>query len=139
MDLLRILQEAQNRAAGALDRVRGWISGRGNGSAAGRLVGRVVTRIRSLWSNNITSTETLGQTLNRQDNWYMWQFGATEKHCKDCARFNGQIHRASEWRAAGIRPQSPDLECGGFNCDCRLIPVPGYTGQGEGRMDYWIS
>ncbi len=136
MDLLKILQTVQNRAAGALDRVRGWLSGRGN-SAAGRLVGRVVTRIRSLWANNIASTETVGQTLDRRDSWYQWQLGATEKHCRDCARLNGQIHRASEWRSAGIRPQSPDLECGGWNCDCRLVPVEDYAGAGEGKMDYW--
>jgi hypothetical protein len=54
---------------------------------------------------------------------YEWVLGATAVHCSDCLRLNGQVHSASEWRAAGISPQSPDLECGGWNCDCRLYPV----------------
>lgn len=55
---------------------------------------------------------------------YMWVLGNTERHCSDCLSLNGQIKTASEWATAGIEPQSPDLECGGWNCDCRLELVP---------------
>lgn len=49
-----------------------------------------------------------------------WRLGATEQHCTDCASLDGQTMTVSEWKAAGIQPQSPDLECGGWRCDCRL-------------------
>ncbi len=137
MNIGQILSTVRQRSKGASGRIRGALSGLGD--LWGRGPGRVWTRIRSLWTNNITSTETIGQTLDRSDKWYQWQLGATERHCTDCARFNGQIHRASDWRAAGIRPQSPDLECGGWNCDCQLVLMPDYEGQGEGRMDYWVG
>lgn len=54
---------------------------------------------------------------------YIWRLGNTIHHCSDCATLDGQIHTAEEWRLAGIAPQSPDLECGGWNCDCRLDPT----------------
>ena len=135
MGLAQTVATAQARSSGAVDRVRGLLGQLG--SLWGRGPGRVLSRIRGLWSNNIASTENLGALMDREDSWYMWQFGATERHCRDCANLNGQIHRASEWRAAGIRPQAPDLQCGGWRCDCRLVPMPGYQGQGEGKMDYW--
>lgn len=138
MDLLRILATVQGRSAGAVERLRGRLSG-AIGRVFGRGPSRVLSRVASLWRNNIVAVETLGQTLDRQDNWYQWRLGMTERHCRDCSRLNGQIHRASEWRAAGIRPQSFQLECKGFNCDCRLVLMPGYEGQGEGRIDYWIG
>lgn len=51
---------------------------------------------------------------------FEWVLGGTIDHCTDCLELNGQTHTAAEWRAAGIEPQSPDLECGGWNCDCRF-------------------
>lgn len=50
----------------------------------------------------------------------VWRLGNTEEHCTDCATLDGQAMTVSEWRAAGIRPQHPDLACGGWRCDCRL-------------------
>ena len=54
---------------------------------------------------------------------YVWRLGNTREHCADCLRLDGQVHTADEWRRAAIRPQSPNLECGGWNCDCRLEPT----------------
>ena len=56
----------------------------------------------------------------------MWKLGATEEHCSTCFALNGKIAFASEWEMAGIRPQSPPnpiLECGGWRCDCMLVPT----------------
>ena len=102
--------------------------------AARRAVSRIVSRVSTVWGNAPAKFETAGQTLDRNDRWYQWKLGATERHCKDCAHLNGQIHRASEWRASGIAPQSPDLECGGWNCDCSLVLVENYEGEGEGAI-----
>lgn len=52
----------------------------------------------------------------------IWRLGATERHCRDCAAFDGKVLTQSEW-ARLPAPQSPDLECGGWNCDCSLLPT----------------
>lgn len=49
---------------------------------------------------------------------YVWRYDPSKKHCTDCARLNGVVLTADEWRRAGIDPQSPDLECGGWRCGC---------------------
>jgi len=52
-----------------------------------------------------------------------WQLGETEDHCATCLKLNGTVAFAFEWEQSGVRPQSapnPVLECGGWNCDCRL-------------------
>lgn len=56
----------------------------------------------------------------------MWELGATEQHCPECAALNGIVARASEWEALGVRPQgAPNalLTCGGWQCDCKLSPT----------------
>ena len=56
----------------------------------------------------------------------VWRFGATEKHCRTCEQLNGIVAFASEWETAQVMPQSPPnglLECGGWQCDCRLEPT----------------
>ena len=57
-----------------------------------------------------------------EEPYYMWVYGDT-KHCTDCEGLNGVILSAEEWRRAGIQPQSPDLECGGWNCQCQFVQV----------------
>lgn len=106
----------------------------GLGDTARRVIGRIVSRVATVWQNAPARFETMGQVQDRNDQWYQWRLGATERHCRDCAHLNGQIHRASEWRAAGIMPQSPDLECGGWNCDCSLVLIPDYEGEGDGAI-----
>ena len=54
---------------------------------------------------------------------FMWKRGGTAAPCKDCLALDGVIKLASEWQKAGIEPQSPQLECGGWNCQCRFVPV----------------
>lgn len=54
---------------------------------------------------------------------FRWELGNTEEHCTDCLALNGQVKTSSEWLSAGIAPQSPDLECGGWLCDCKFVQV----------------
>lgn len=56
----------------------------------------------------------------------VWTLGATEEHCTTCAALNGIVAFAYEWEQSGIRPQSPPneiLSCGGWKCDCSLMPT----------------
>lgn len=51
-----------------------------------------------------------------------FRLGNTERHCKTCSALDGVTLTPSEWDRLGIGPQSPDLECGGWNCDCSKKP-----------------
>lgn len=52
-----------------------------------------------------------------------WMLGNTSEHCSDCLYANGRTYRAEVWERWGWRPQSPKLECKGFNCRCGLYPA----------------
>jgi hypothetical protein len=128
-----ILERVRASARGAVRRLAARLT-TGVSDVVRRSFGRVLVRVRSLWANSVARTETIGQTLSRDDPWYIWELGNTEKHCRDCLHLNGQIHRASEWRAAGIAPQSPDLECGGWHCDCKLRRLDDHEGGSVGEI-----
>lgn len=56
----------------------------------------------------------------------VWELGATEDHCPECAALNGIVARASEWEELGVKPQNAPndlLTCGGWRCDCSLTPT----------------
>ena len=52
-----------------------------------------------------------------------WRLGATEKHCRDCAKLDGQRHKISWFMDRNYIPHTPgsSTECQGYNCDCKLI------------------
>jgi hypothetical protein len=55
-----------------------------------------------------------------------WTLGATEEHCKTCARLDGIVAWADEWQESGLKPQQPPndlLSCGGWRCDCSCLPT----------------
>lgn len=67
-----------------------------------------------------------------------WYFGNTIEHCTDCARFAA---RADGWPMSefyeqavktGKLPQSGNLECKGFYCECYLSDTPIMTGKKNG-------
>lgn len=122
------LRDAANRIK---EKVSGWVE------AARRIVSNVTGRVSGLWTRAHEGVYARGQINTREEIWLMWQLGRTENHCSDCLHLNGQIHTAEEWRAADICPQSFQLECEGWRCDCRLVQVPGYTGTGEGSIGFW--
>lgn len=56
----------------------------------------------------------------------VWQLGATEEHCPECAALNGLVMSAKQWNQIGVRPQNApnkSLTCGGWRCDCSLSPT----------------
>lgn len=67
-----------------------------------------------------------------RNKWYMWVYGLTE-HCDTCLMAHGQVHRMKAWVNAGILPQSDNLQCGGYHCQCVLTPVmtPRLFGKGN--------
>ena len=115
-----------------LDRLRDRLLGLEDEAAAGILIG-VVSRVARLWTRSFDGLVSKGQTHTppevdedtgeEVEAAFVWRLGATEDHCVDCLNLDGQVHTAAEWLASGIQPQSPDLACGGWNCDCRLEPT----------------
>ena len=57
----------------------------------------------------------------RNENLSKWVLGNTEKHCKDCLDYSHEAPKpAKVWARNDKLPQSPELECRGYNCDCRI-------------------
>lgn len=76
-----------------------------------------------LWVASAAGVYALGQLFAEATRMYIWNIGGTIEHCVDCLRLDSQIHSALNWRAAGWRPQSRRLECGGWRCDCSFQEV----------------
>lgn len=85
-----------------------------------------------LWgAKSLREAYQLGVLSADRNGMYEWVLGATEQHCKDCLRLNGQRHRLKDWHERGWLPGVFDLECKGFNCDCKLQRT---TEQARGRF-----
>ncbi len=62
----------------------------------------------------------------RAEDLLQWFLGATEAHCNTCLSHHERIAPRAYWREQarrGIYPQGPGLECGGWYCDCEIVPV----------------
>lgn len=85
-----------------------------------------------LWANkSLRAAYQLGRVSADRNGMYEWVLGATEEHCRTCLRLNGQRHRLVTWNRRGLLPGSQQLECKGFNCDCRLVKT---TERARGRF-----
>ncbi len=85
-----------------------------------------------MWANkSLRGAYQLGQASAAWNQPFRWRLGATEKHCRDCLRLNGQVHRMRDWRKKGFLPGSDKLECRGFNCDCKLVLARGERSRGR--------
>ena len=86
----------------------------------------------SLWGNkSLMSIYQAGLISADKNGMYRWELGKTEKHCKDCSRLSGQVHRLKDYQRRRLLPNSDTLECTGMNCDCNLIKT---TERAKGRF-----
>jgi hypothetical protein len=76
-----------------------------------------------LWSNRYKEFYIKGMVMAKADPKYTWVLGPTDKHCQDCVRISGKTKRSSQWLKSGWMPRSNRLFCGGYNCQCDLIPT----------------
>lgn len=80
----------------------------------------------STWANRYTDIVNRARVHFGGREKLEWHLGATEQHCPSCAYLNGIVAWAREWEEAGVKPQSPpndNLSCGGWKCDCSLLPT----------------
>lgn len=99
--------------------------------ANGGLLKTVNDRLE-LWVHRYEAVRIEGKLLAGEDQKFEWQIGATKESCSSCLKLQGKVKRASYWRDSGIRPQHRDLECKGYNCDCRLVLTD--KPQSKGRL-----
>lgn len=79
-----------------------------------------------IWANRYNETENRAKMHFGGKTRLEWVLGATEKHCTTCAALNGIVAFAQEWEESQVQPQAPPnhaLECGGWKCDCSLVPT----------------
>ena len=84
-----------------------------------------VVRVDFDWANEsltVVEVVNLARTMADANQKLVWGLGPTE-HCRTCLKLDGKVKRAEVWAAANIRPQSPDLACGGWRCQCTLEPT----------------
>jgi hypothetical protein len=93
-----------------------------NNKASGQLFRDTLYR-EEMWVNAYQQAYNRALQMAQSDPKLKWILGATEQHCKDCSKYDGKVKRSSYWQKIGASPQSPDLECKGINCDCRLEPT----------------
>lgn len=72
------------------------------------------------WNKSMMPFYNAGLASADRNGNYEFLLGATEEHCVDCRRLNGQVHRLRNWIKSGWMPQSNKLSCGGWKCDCRI-------------------
>lgn len=76
-----------------------------------------------LWVNRYNEVRNRAMTMACGNKKLIWNLGMTRDHCSSCLKMAGKVKRASQWDAANIRPQSPNLECKGYGCLCGLSPT----------------
>lgn len=83
----------------------------------------------SLWANRYEEVRNRAVIVAGKKKGILlrWDLGATERHCTTCATYAGQIKTAQKWDEIWLTlrhaPQSRELECKGYNCDCQLNKV----------------
>ena len=77
-----------------------------------------------LWSNQYDKARQLAYAMASKDQPQRWVLGPTE-HCSSCATFADRVYRASTWATNGALPKSSRLCCGGYRCQCMLVPAAG--------------
>lgn len=77
------------------------------------------------WSTRVLNAKNKAKLLAEGDPKLKWVLGPTE-HCSSCMALADKVKRQSFWVRSGIHPQDPPnprLECGGWNCQCQLVPT----------------
>lgn len=104
-----------------------WLSGFADdviekNKASGNLLQPLFNRA-NMWVNRYNEVRNQARVMACGNKKLVWRLGPTEEHCSTCSKMNGKVKRAIQWAASPIKPQSPSLECRGFNCRCTLEPT----------------
>jgi len=73
-----------------------------------------------IWVNRYNEVKDLAKTTCGADRRFVFRLGGAIDHCDTCQWLDGVVAFGSVWRDSGVMPQSPELICGGYHCQCRL-------------------
>ena len=80
-----------------------------------------------MWINSYARIVSLAGQLAATDAKGMWKYGDTVDHCPSCSGYAGRVYRNSVWRKFlepfDLLPKGKGLACGGWRCDCSIIPT----------------
>lgn len=82
-----------------------------------------VTDRADAYTRSLAGVYNAACMLAKKNQMLNWKLGNTEKHCDTCKKLDaGAPHRASWYIALDYIPRKAGaaMECGGYNCDCRL-------------------
>lgn len=82
-----------------------------------------------LWANRYNDARNQAKGMACSDRKLVWNIGPSEKHCRDCSKYDGRVYRGKTW--GEIRPQSSNLACHGFRCQCQLNSTSGRANKGK--------
>jgi hypothetical protein len=105
----------------------GWITEvAGNAPSIGAAITQAQGRL-SLWIGRYNDVYNQAILISADEKTKLkWVMGPTEKHCQSCATLDGVVAYQREWDESQVHPQQPEnpvLYCGGWNCQCELIPT----------------
>lgn len=72
-----------------------------------------------IWANQFNRIKNRALMFLGGDKRLIWLFGDTV-HCMDCFLLDEHVMTAREWAKKNVQPQDRQLECGGWNCKCKL-------------------
>jgi len=119
MTLSMAISNEQGRILGLLDEVMA--GSKENGGPWASFASRA-----DMWVLRYKDLQNKAKLMTCKDKKLKWILGRTEKHCRSCLKLTDKVKRASYWEERRIRPQNPPnslLECGGWKCDCSLVPT----------------
>lgn len=122
-DLPDVLQENEATIAGWISEQVSYVDGfaraviEARGDNNKRRV--IISRIK-LWVEAIRILGALAKAVGFANRPGTWVLGAAE-HCKTCLSLSGKRRRVKWFISKGYWPRSPNLECRGFNCKCRIV------------------
>lgn len=96
-----------------------------NGGKLGPLLSRA-----NRWGLRYTDIANRARMMAQNDpklEWVINYVRQVKQNCSTCLKLNGKVKRASTWLKRNLHPQNPpnpELECGGWNCGCGLVPAP---------------
>lgn len=82
--------------------------------------GAVNNRVK-LWINRYRDLQNRAKALagrNKKLKWVRHLVRVTKQSCVDCLKLDGRVYRAKTWLKWDVRPQHPNLACGGLLCGC---------------------
>lgn len=81
-----------------------------------------ITQRAEGYIKSVLGVYNAGKMFAQKNKMLTWHLGKTENHCSTCASLDGKRHRASWYVARNYIPRQAGaaMDCGGYNCDCRL-------------------